>query len=64
MPTGKNHDDVREQIEIVLEHNGVAPTYRLVEDLRRIVVLVAAQEKSRITEQLIMTQLKRIGLLK
>lgn len=64
MPTGKNTDDVVELIRVTLEHEGVAPTPRLVEAIRRVVVQIAAEEKSRITDALVRKYLIQIGLLK
>ena len=64
MPTGKNTDDVVEIIRATLEHEGVTPTPRLVEAIRRVVVSVAAEEKSRITDALVRKYLIQIGLLK
>lgn len=62
MATGKNTDDVPELIADLLERNGVVPTKRIVEDLRRLVVEIAAQEKSRVTDQKIKEYFARIGL--
>jgi hypothetical protein len=62
MATGKNTDDVPELIADLLERNGVVPTKRIVEDLRRLVVEIAAQEKSRVTDPKIKEYFARIGL--